>query len=119
MGHGKRCAQCGGGRSKNAMTDEQIIKMITDRSNKVKTKEPFEATNAFGSPEGALKEFTSKRDEHISYVKSTNENLCTHFNDMPFGKMDSYQTILFMAGHTQRHTMQAKEVMADVNFPRK
>lgn len=105
--------------AKNAMTDDAIIGMITDRSHKIQTQEPFKPSNTFGSHEGALKEFVSKRDAHISWTKSTNEDLRGRFNDMPFGKMDSYQAILFMAGHTQRHIMQAKEVMANVNFPKK
>lgn len=105
--------------AKNSMTDEEVVGMITDRSHKIKTQEPFEPTNAFGSHEGAVKEFTSKRDEHIDYVKSTKDDLRVHYNDLPFGKMDGYQAILFMAGHTKRHTEQAKEVMANANFPKK
>ncbi len=104
---------------KPSMSDEALLGMITDRTNKIKTQEPFEPTNAFGSHEGALKEFTSKRDAHIAYVKSTTADLRSQFSDLPFGKIDSYQAILFMAGHTKRHTMQAKEVMANAKFPKK
>jgi len=33
--------------------------------------------------------------------------------NFPFGKVDAYQVILLMSGHTIRHTDQIKEVIAD------
>ncbi|NJN43071.1 MAG: DinB family protein [Flammeovirgaceae bacterium] len=56
-------------RAEIKMTDDQIVGMITDRTNKVKTQEPFEPKNTFGSYEGTLKEFKSKRSSNIDYVK--------------------------------------------------
>lgn len=105
--------------AKNAMTDEALVGMITNRDQKIKTKEIFEPTGAYGSTKEALKEFTTKREEHIKYVQGTSEELRMHFNDMPFGKMDTYQAIIFMSGHTARHTAQIDEVKANANFPKK
>ncbi len=106
-------------RSEVKMSDEAIVGMITDRSSKVKTQEPFEPKNSYGSYKNTLKEFVSKRDEHIAYIKKTNDDLRNHYNQFPFGTVDVYQTILFMSGHTKRHTLQIEEVMADANFPKK
>jgi len=106
-------------RTELKMTDDAIIKMITDRSNKVKTQEPFEPTGKFGSFDGSLKEFKTKRDNNISYMKSTSDDLRNHYNDFPFGKIDTYQTIIFMAGHSKRHTDQIEEVMKNPSFPKK
>jgi hypothetical protein len=39
--------------------------------------------------------------------------------DGAYESMDGYQTILFVAGHTQRHAMQAVEVRASAGFPAK
>jgi hypothetical protein len=39
--------------------------------------------------------------------------------DGAYDSMDGYQTILFVAGHTQRHAMQAVEVRASTGFPAK
>src|SRR5215218_1738793 len=34
-----------------------------------------------------------KRDASIEYIKSTSDDLRNHYNDFPFGKFDTYQTI--------------------------
>ncbi len=101
------------------MTDEQVLGMITDRSSKFKTQEPFEPTGKFGSHEGTLKEFITKRDAHIAYVKSTKDDLRNRYAVMPFATFDAYQAILFLSGHSERHTKQIEEVKADPNFPKK
>jgi hypothetical protein len=106
-------------RSEVKMADDAIVKMITDRSTKVKTREAFKPTGKFGSFEATLAEFKTKRDNNINYIKTTTDDLRNHYNDFPFGKLDTYQTIIFMAAHTRRHTAQIEEVMADANFPKK
>ena len=100
------------------MNDDGIIKMITDRTHKVKTQEAFEPTNKFGSFEATLKEFKAKRDDHIKFIKTTSQDLRNHYNDFPFGKIDTYQTILFIAAHSRRHTEQVIEVMNNPAFPK-
>jgi len=106
-------------RSEVKMTDEAIVKMIADRTNKVKTSEAFVPSGKFGTFEATLNEFVTKRDANINYIKTTSDDLRNHYNDFPFGKVDTYQTILFMAAHSRRHTLQIEEVMANANFPKK
>ncbi len=101
------------------MSDDAVIKAITDRSNKVKTSEAFVPSNKFGSLDGIMKEFSSKRKSHIDYVNATKDDMRNHYAQTPFGVMDTYQVVLFMSGHTERHTKQMLEVMADPNFPKK
>jgi hypothetical protein len=106
-------------RSEVKMTDEQVKGMISSRERKVKTQENMEPKNNFGSVEGSIKEFITKRDATIEYVKFTKDDLRNHYAAMPFGTFDSYQVILFLGGHSARHTVQAKEVIANSNFPKK
>lgn len=106
-------------RSEIKMSDAQIVGMITDRTNKVKTKEMFEPSNKFGSHAGAVKEFVAKRDGHVEYVKTTQDDLRNRYSTLPFGTIDTYQVILFLASHSERHTKQIEEVLANVNFPKK
>lgn len=106
-------------RSDVKMSDDDVIKLITDRSHKVKTNERFVPSGKFGSIEGSLKEYTAKRDVHIAYVKSTNDDLRDRYQKFEFGIVDQYQVILFMAGHNKRHVAQIEEVKADPNFPKK
>ena len=106
-------------RSELKMTDEAVVKMISDRTNKFKTSEAFVPSGKFGTFEATLNEFVTKRDANINYIKTTSDDLRNHYNDFPFGKIDTYQTILFMAAHSKRHTAQIEEVMAHTNFPKK
>jgi len=99
------------------MTDDQVLGLITSREQKVKTRPEFEPTGKFGSYQGSLDQFKTKRESNKSYVKATKDDLRNRYFDFPFGKVDSYQVILFMSGHTTRHTDQIKEIMASEEFP--
>lgn len=101
------------------MSDEQIFGMISDRSGKVKTSEAFVPTGKFGSYDGSVTEFLAKRDSHINYIKTTQDDLRNHYATLAFGLIDAYQVVVFMAGHTKRHTLQIEEVKANANFPKK
>lgn len=108
-------------RSEMKHSDDAIFTMITDRSYKVKTREQFEPTGKFGSYEGAVNEFKTKRDATIQYIKTTSDDLRNHFFTFPveaIGTLDSYQVLVFMAGHTKRHTLQIEEVKSDPAFPK-
>jgi hypothetical protein len=106
-------------RSEIKMTDEQLVKMMEDRSFKVKTSEPFEPKNAtWKTIDEALDYFKDLRGEHIKYIKNTTEDLRNHVVKMPFGSLDCYQVCLMMASHSNRHTQQLNEVKADANFPK-
>ncbi|TQO36345.1 DinB family protein [Arenibacter algicola] len=99
------------------VSDEGLIAMIEDRSNKVKTSEPFEPSGKYGSFEETVEEFKTRRNEHIEYVKSTQDDLRNRYQQLPFGTVDAYQILLFMSGHTERHIKQMEEVMDDEDFP--
>jgi len=101
------------------MTDDQLIKMMEDRSFKVKTVEPFEPKNTpYKSLEEALTAFKEMRADHIKHMRSSTEDLRNHVVTMPFGSLDCYQLCLMMAAHSNRHTQQINEVKADPAFPK-
>jgi hypothetical protein len=106
-------------RSEVKMTDDAIKGFITDRSTKVKTNEAFVPSGQFNSFKGSLDEFESKRNNNIDFVKNTSEDLRNHYFTFPFGTVDAYQILVFMCGHTNRHTQQIEEVKAHANFPKK
>jgi hypothetical protein len=101
--------------------DQLVLTAVPDRSHKVQAPEPLKPTNRFGSPEASLKHFTESRGRTEEYLKNT-ADLRAHAaaaSDSPFGKqMDAYEWILFIAGHSDRHTKQILEVKADPNFPK-
>ena len=99
--------------------DEQVLKAIPDRTNKVQAPEPLQPTNRYGSPEASLRHFEESRAKTMEFLKSTND-LREHAVDSPLGKkLDGYEWLLFVAAHSERHTKQINEVKADPNFPKK
>lgn len=100
-------------------SDDDVMKNITDRSNKVKTSAPMEPQNAgFATLEDALKSFIENRGKLVDYVNSTNDDLRNHVATLPFASFDCYQMILFIGAHSKRHTAQIDEVKADPGFPK-
>lgn len=106
-------------RSEIKWSDEEVMKNITDRTNKVKTFPPLEPQNTgFKTLAEATASFTENRAKLISYVKGSTDDLRNHVATLPMGSFDTYQMILFIGAHTNRHVVQMKEVMADPNFPK-
>lgn len=106
-------------RSEIKVTDEEIVKMISNRSQKAKAAEPMLPGKAtWQNMSEALAAFKASRGEHLKYVKSTTEDLRNHVFQLPFGSIDGYQFLLFMSAHSDRHTQQINEVKADPNFPK-
>jgi len=100
-------------------TDEQLLKGIEDRTNKVKTAPQLEPQNTpFKSLQEALESFKTNREKLIEYVKGTQDDLRNHVTSAPFGTFDSYQMIIFIGGHSNRHTQQIEEVKADKGYPK-
>ena len=107
-------------RAEMKMTDEQLVKMMEDRSFKVKTVDAFEPKNTpYKSLDEAVEAFKTRRADHIKYMKSTTEDMRNHVAQMPFGWLDCYQLCLMVASHSNRHTQQINEVKADPAFPKK
>jgi len=70
-------------RSGLPFSDDQVLALITDRSQKVKTQAPFEPKGNFGSYQGSVDEFKAKRKSNIKYVKSTTDDLRNHYFEFP------------------------------------
>ncbi len=98
--------------------DETIKKMMTDRSFKAKAREGFIPSGQFGNTDKTLAIFKERREAAIKYIKSTDDDLRNHFATTPMGLVDSYQVLLFLAGHSRRHTLQIIELKAMPGFPK-
>ncbi len=99
--------------------DEELMGVLTDRSKKFKTTEPFEPSGKFGSHEETVEAFLKKRNERIEYVKTTTDDLRNRYNqDLPFGTVDGFQVIIFAAGHSERHILQMEEIKAHADYPK-
>ena len=105
-------------RSQLKFTDDAVKKLVTDRSFKVKTREGFIPTGQFGDVEKTLAVFNERRDALIKYMSDTKDDLRNHFAEMPVGLLDIYQALLFLSGHTRRHTLQIVELKSLPGFPK-
>jgi hypothetical protein len=99
-------------------TDDAVVAMIPDRSQKAQAPEPLVPTNRFNSPDGSVKHFLESRATTENFVKTT-PGLRDHALDSPLGmKLDGYEFVLLIAAHSERHTKQILEVKADPNYPK-
>lgn len=101
-----------------ALSDEDLMALVINREEKIKTSTAFEPSGAYGSHAATLKAFLQQREAHIEYVKKTTDDLRNHYGQLPFGTIDGLQILLFMSAHTERHILQMEEVMANEHFPR-
>jgi DinB superfamily len=101
-----------------AEDDRKLVARIEDRSVKAKAPEPIVPSGKFPNPQSAAQEFTTRRDNTIAYVKSTEDPLRIHSAPGPAGTMDAYQFLLLLAAHSARHTAQIREVEADPQYPK-
>ena len=98
--------------------DDQVLKSITDRSQKFQASEPLRPTGRWDSLEATIEVFKASRKKTLDYAHGTQEDLRSHILAFPEGDMDAYQFLLFLSGHTERHTLQIQEVKAHSDFPK-
>lgn len=100
------------------VTDDQLVAGMENRSQKVKTSPELEPSGIYDDPAEALKKLEEQRDEILEFIKETSvEDMRNHVFDTPMGPVDGYQSLLFIAAHTARHTAQIAEVKANPDFP--
>lgn len=99
--------------------DEQVIKMIPDRTSKFQAPEFLRPTKRWPDQAALVAHFKQSRDRTINYVKTTQDDLRSHVAPHPVMKeLDAYQWILLLSAHSERHTAQIKEVMSNPGFPK-
>jgi uncharacterized damage-inducible protein DinB len=99
--------------------DEAIRTKIPDRTNKVTAPEPLKPGGSLGDRTKVLAAFEERRAKTLDYVDKTTADLRAHVSDQsPLGPVDSYQWLLYIAAHTERHLGQIREVKASAQFPK-
>ncbi len=98
--------------------DDGIIAMVPDRSHKLSAPEPLVPSNKYGTPAASIAHFVESRAKTEALVENT-PGLRLHATDSPMGvKLDGYEWVLLIAGHSERHLKQMLEVKADPNYPK-
>src|SRR5690606_26426776 len=106
--------------SEPSNSDEEIIKSITDRSEKYQAPEMLKPTGKYKTVEEALTAFKNGRKEILDYIKNADiKALRTHISQGPAGPVDGYQNLLFITTHSDRHILQIEEIKARPDYPKK
>ena len=105
-------------RDKVSVGDKDLIAMMVDRTNKVKTQKPFEPTGKYGSHEATLEAFKSARKNNLDFVKNSDADFRNRVQEFPFGTVDAFQVVLFMSAHSERHVRQIEEIKTSADFPK-
>ncbi len=100
--------------------EDLIRASITNRSVKAQAPEMLKPTNRWATQEELVKAFNASRDKTINYIKETRDDLRSHFYAHPaFKDLDAYQWLIFISGHSARHTAQINEVKEATGYPKK
>jgi uncharacterized damage-inducible protein DinB len=98
--------------------DEASYKSMEDRTYKIKGQPWEEQENKKVDKEGLISAFVNKRNEIIEWLKNSDEEFRAHFTVFPgLETIDVYQFILFISGHTTRHTGQIQDISQVPGFP--
>jgi hypothetical protein len=101
-----------------ARKEELLAAPMLDRSKKFQAPEPLKPAGKYKSSAEALAAYRAERQKTIDFVK-TGGDLRLHAQAHPIaGPLDAYGWVSFLAGHSERHTLQIEEVTADANFPK-
>ena len=101
-----------------AKIDAMILGILPDRSQKRRAPGPLVPNGRWTASE-SLDHFLKSRAKTIDFLQST-PDLRAHVSaENPLQQpLDGYDWMLFIAGHSERHTKQILEVKADPNFPK-
>jgi len=103
---------------KSVATDADILWYGIDRVVHTKTGGGHEKVDTYKNMDEALAKFEALRATMIAYIKTTNDDLRAH----SFGEqelIDSWQWMLEISTHAERHIQQIREIKAEPNFPKK
>jgi len=99
--------------------ETHLLVSVMDRSVKAQAPEVIKPTGRFATKKELIEAFKIARDQTINYVKTTQDPLKNHVARHPaFGELTTYQWLVFIAGHANRHVAQLEEVKTNINFPK-
>ncbi len=105
-------------RAEIKVSDVDVIRFVRSRSTAIPAPDPFVPTGRFGTTEAAMLAFDQQQQSVIDFAHTTPGDLRNHYFNHPIlGTLDTYQALLLIAAHTERHRKQIDEVKASAGFP--
>lgn len=104
--------------SEITLTDQEIVTMASDRSEKFKAPDILLPEGKYEDAQIALNDLKNQRAEIFTFMETTPiEDLRSRVSVSPTGSTDAHQSLLYLAGHTARHTLQIEEIKSSTGFP--
>jgi hypothetical protein len=99
--------------------DAQILKREVDRSVKATAPADLTPSGRYKTPAEAAQAFKERRDRIIKYVETTPDDLRSHVSGEGADATDAYDSLIVIAGHTERHVAQIDDVKVEAGYPRR
>lgn len=101
--------------------DGDVLKMMEDRSQKFKAPEPLQPKLQDYQLGKVLDSLKEQRAHTLAFIEQVSlDDLRNHLTLTPAQEYaDAYRMVLYIAGHSLRHTAQIEEVKSSSNFPKK
>jgi len=102
---------------KQKIGDADLLWYGIDRSDRQKTQAKEEPAGKLKNVQAGLASFRKLRATILAYARTTDDDLREHlFTDWG---VDSFQGLLGISTHAQRHILQIREIKAQPGFPKK
>jgi hypothetical protein len=102
---------------KSEQTDAAILWYGIDRTNRSTTGEARVPKGKFARVKDAHESFRNLRGTMEAFARDTQEDL--RGRQLKGGGMDTYQWLLMISTHSQRHILQIREIKAHSAYPKK
>lgn len=101
---------------KTTTTDANILWYGIDRTNREKAI-PSEVPHGLRDLQAGLDAYRNQHARLLQYVRTTEDDLRGHFVERQGS--DTYQWVLLISTHEQRHVLQIREIKSEPRFPAK
>jgi hypothetical protein len=98
--------------------DEKFIAMMKDRSKPAQAPEMLKPSGKWTTTAALVSEFQVRRDKNLAWLRATQDELRSTYIKFSIGMVDTYQALLLVPAHTERHLAQIGEVKASADFPK-
>ena len=98
--------------------EQIVLEKVPAREERLKGPAAFMPRGRWPDFEELVRQFEATRERSVRFSAVTQADLRNHFFPHPtLGLLDSYQWLLLLSAHCERHVRQMEEVKADPAFP--
>jgi hypothetical protein len=98
--------------------DAKLVAMMNDRSKPAQAPEMLRPSGKWADTRAMVNDFKARRDKNLAWLRSTQEPLRDTYTKFPIGIVDTYQALLMVPAHNERHLAQIDEVKQSAGFPK-